>query len=89
MPSGSKMKPERSITAATRSDRAGRLTRASSEASARPIWPKPRSTTSIRSRPDDRPAGNAGELKAAWIRRWASAASAAATTTEMFSSEEP
>ena len=77
------------MTAATRSESAGRRTRPISCASVRPIWPKPSRTISIRSGWITEPPAIRESWKAACTRRCASAASAASTTTEMLSSEEP
>ncbi len=58
-------------------------------ASVRPICPKPSSTSSIRSGWITPPPAMRESWNAAWIRRCASAACRASTTTEMLSSELP
>ena len=77
------------MTAATLRSSAGRRTCPIIAARLRPIWPKPSSTTSIRSGWMTPPPAMRESWKASWIRRWASPACFASTTTEMLSSELP
>ncbi len=58
-------------------------------ASARPIWPKPSSTASTCVDCVAAPPPIFASWNASWIARCAAGASLAATTNEMFSSEEP
>ena len=88
-PCGSNTKPERSITRPPAGASAGRRTRPSSEASVRPIWPKPSSTTSIRSGWITDAAGDPGELEGRVDPPLRLGGLRGLTTTEMFSSDEP
>ena len=88
-PRASNTKPERSTTPTTLSSTGFRRSFAIIAASTRPIWPKPSSTTSVRSEWVTAPPPSLSSWNAACTRRCARTTSFAATTTDRFSSEEP